>query len=485
MAILRMGSTGLRGKLLFLGIIPVAAIFLMLFFSNRSISILEEKLNFAYQVRTKLIVQAGNMSGSIHAIGRWLWIVNGFAGHPEKQSIFLAKATKEIESFERAKADYIRMPRAESVQTEFAKIEELWPKAKDAALRASALFAKNTPDDGVAAKNVLMTDLVKNLVPMTDAFNLIAQSMDAILEKEITDTAEQVAHAKLILAISSAFVGVLTLLFAVVLGMHLTKEFSKIGQSIGEAAKDTSSASLHLSTASQALSTGASRAAASLEETVASLEELNGMVKLNSEHAHHAESLSDLSQRAAFIGQREVADLIHAIGDLAQSSRRIEDITKLIEDISFQTNLLALNAAVEAARAGEQGRGFAVVAEAVRALAQKSAGAAKDISTLIQDNVLRTTKSVGIARKSGDVLTDIVLSVQKVSVLNQEISKASHEQASGLSQINTAMNQIDRTTQENAAASEEVAANSEEMAGQAGQLARLAERLNILIHGRT
>lgn len=263
----------------------------------------------------------------------------------------------------------------------------------------------------------------------------------------------------------------------------LVKNLSEVGKFIQESSAEVSASSEQLSSASQTMANGSSTAAASLEETVASLEELTSIVKTNSDHAQEASSLSQKSSESAEHGSNEVQGLITAMKDLSHSSKKIEEIIHLIDDIAFQTNLLALNAAVEAARAGEQGKGFAVVAEAVRGLAQRSATAAKDISTLIQSTVEKTNAGAISAEKSGEVLRQIVEQVKRVSDLNTEIATASQEQSKGITQISQAMNDLDRSTQGNAASAEEVAASSEEMNAQARLLVDMSKRLAAITWG--
>lgn len=207
------------------------------------------------------------------------------------------------------------------------------------------------------------------------------------------------------------------------------------------------------------------------------------MVKLNADHAREASTLSLTSRSSAEKGESEINQLITAMTDISQSSKKIEDIINVIDDIAFQTNLLALNAAVEAARAGEQGKGFAVVADAVRNLAQRSAGAAKEIAVLIKESVSKIERGSKIADNSGTVLKEIVTSVKKVADLNNEIASASQEQANGLSQINKAMNQLDQATQGNAASAEEAASSSEQMAAQARILQDLVAELVGVVDG--
>lgn len=238
-----------------------------------------------------------------------------------------------------------------------------------------------------------------------------------------------------------------------------------------------------LSHAGKSLSDSSTSVAASLEETVASLEEVSSIIKVNSDNASQAASLSQESKHAAENGEKEIAMLISSMSEISEASKKIDQITEVIDDIAFQTNLLALNAAVEAARAGEQGKGFAVVADAVRTLAQRSASAAKDISGLIKDSVHKIDRGAELADKSSDVLKNILQSVNKVAALNGEIATSSSEQLAGIQQINTAMNQLDQGSQSNAASAEEISANVIEIARSTEQVDHQVIVLNKLIAG--
>ena len=264
----------------------------------------------------------------------------------------------------------------------------------------------------------------------------------------------------------------------------ISTRLRQIATEIMTSSEQTSQASSELTSASSQLSQGATESAASLEETVSSLEELSSMVKLNSDHAKEANSLSQRSLTSAEHGEQEIEKLIRAMGDMAKSSKKIEEIINVIDDIAFQTNLLALNAAVEAARAGEQGKGFAVVADAVRNLAGRSAVAAKDINSLIKENVEKTIEGSQIADSSGTALKEIVTSAKKVADLNSEISAASQEQANGIEQISKAMNHLDSAIQTNASSSEEVASSAEEMSSQSVCLVELVNDLKTYVNGQ-
>jgi methyl-accepting chemotaxis protein len=212
--------------------------------------------------------------------------------------------------------------------------------------------------------------------------------------------------------------------------------------------------------------------ASSLEETASSMEEMTSTVKQNAENASHANQLARGAREQAERGGEVVAQAVTAMKEINSSSGKIADIVSLIDEIAFQTNLLALNAAVEAARAGEQGRGFAVVATEVRNLAQRSAGAAKEIKGLIKDSAEKVSTGSALVDQSGKALAEIVDSVKKVTDIVAEIAAASQEQSAGIDQVNHAVLQMDEMTQQNAALVEEAAAAARAMQEQASELTR-------------
>ena len=213
--------------------------------------------------------------------------------------------------------------------------------------------------------------------------------------------------------------------------------------------------------------------ASSLEETASSMEEMTSTVRQNADNAKVANDLAEETCEKAIQGGEVVNRAVTSMSAINESSKKIADIIGVIDEIAFQTNLLALNAAVEAARAGEQGRGFAVVAGEVRNLAQRSAGAAKEIKELIRDSVGKVADGSQLVNESGATLKEIVVSVQRVTQMISDITEASEEQSAGIEQVNKAISQMDEMTQQNAALVEEASAAGESMAEQANEMRRL------------
>jgi methyl-accepting chemotaxis protein len=233
-----------------------------------------------------------------------------------------------------------------------------------------------------------------------------------------------------------------------------------------------STASSEIADGNLDLSSRTEQQAGSLEETASSMEELTSTVKQNADNARQANVLAGSASAIAGKGGEVVAQVVETMGSINDSSRKIVDIIAVIDGIAFQTNILALNAAVEAARAGEQGRGFAVVAGEVRNLAQRSAAAAKEIKSLIDDSVGKVQHGSQLVDQAGATMKEIVASVSRVTDIMAEISAASQEQTAGITQVNEAIVQMDQTTQQNAALVEQASAAAQSLQQEAASLAR-------------
>jgi len=236
-------------------------------------------------------------------------------------------------------------------------------------------------------------------------------------------------------------------------------------ETISTASSEIASGNLDLSSRTEAQ-------ASSLEQTTSSMEELTETVKQNADNARQANTLVMSASDVALKGGQVVGQVVDTMGTIKESSRKIADIISVIDSIAFQTNILALNAAVEAARAGEQGRGFAVVATEVRNLAQRSAGAAKEIKALIDDSVEKVDTGSKLVDEAGATMNEIVMSVKQVADIMGEITTASQEQSSGIEQVNQAISQMDEMTQQNAALVEQAAAAAQSMQDQADTLSQ-------------
>jgi methyl-accepting chemotaxis protein len=239
------------------------------------------------------------------------------------------------------------------------------------------------------------------------------------------------------------------------------------------------SASGEISQASDDLSRRTEQQAASLEETAAALDQITATVRKTAEGAERAREMVAAAKADAERSSEVVGVAVSAMGEIEGSARQISRIIGVIDEIAFQTNLLALNAGVEAARAGDAGKGFAVVASEVRALAQRSAEAAKEIKTLISASSQQVDRGVGLVDETGKVLTRIVAQVTEINGVVTEIAASAQEQATGLQQVNTAVNQMDQVTQQNAAMVEQSTAASHTLAGEAEQLSTLIARFHL------
>jgi methyl-accepting chemotaxis protein len=260
---------------------------------------------------------------------------------------------------------------------------------------------------------------------------------------------------------------------------HMRENLSHVMSRIQESSNSVASASGQIAAANLDLSQRTEEQASALEETAATMEELSSTVQQNANTTGTAKQLAEKASGSAKEVGGMVARVVSTMQDIHTSSTRIKDIVSVIDSIAFQTNILALNAAVEAARAGEQGRGFAVVASEVRALAQRSAAAAQEIKTIIEDNVTKMDQGNREAMQAGTAVEASVLNIEQVNQTINEVDSASKEQAMGIGQVGEAVNQMDQVTQQNAALVEETAAATKNLDDQVQELKQQLGRFRL------
>jgi methyl-accepting chemotaxis protein len=289
--------------------------------------------------------------------------------------------------------------------------------------------------------------------------------------------AEQVAAGELHVAIEHGRSDEIGQLFDAL--SHMTSRLADTVGRVRDGAVAIDSASREIANGNMDLSRRTEHQAGALEETASAMVELTLAVRQNSGNARQANQLALSASAVAGKGGKVVSEVVATMDSINDYAHKIVDIIAVIDGIAFQTNILALNAAVEAARAGEQGRGFAVVASEVRNLAQRSAGAAKEIKKLINDSAERIASGSELAQAAGATMDEIVSSVERVTTIMSAISTASAEQEHGIELVNAAIGDMDDVTQQNAALVEEAAAAADAMQEQARELAELVGSFKI------
>jgi len=384
---------------------------------------------------------------------------------------------------ERVKAEEF-LPELKSV---FKEIEEPHKQLHESAIAIAGCYGQNgaNPAERIRKAREIFNGQTQPALERVQS--LLKQVKETTAKNVMSDeqmlaSARQTKGAVIILSLVGGLAGII---LAILIVRGIVAALKKIIESLSEGSEQVSSASEQVASASQSLAEGASEQASSLEETSSALEEMSSMTKQNADNAKQADILSSEASSAADKGGKAMEEMAGAIQEIKQSSDETAKIIKVIDEIAFQTNLLALNAAVEAARAGEAGKGFAVVAEEVRNLAQRSAEAAKNTSSLIEGAQKNADNGVRATEEFMAILGEITASIKKVGALISEVTAASQEQSQGIDQINSAVSQMDQVTQQNASSAEESASASEELAGQAQQMQEIVNRLNIIVEGKS
>jgi len=402
----------------------------------------------------------------------------------ERSLIFAAPGTKQFDAFVKEHAENI------------AQVEERWAAfrktvAPVATERVEALA--HAFETGFVAWKPLSQQAVDGRTANTPegrrlAIDLTLSSGAESFEKtrgvinQLTEILETVAHERAVAAnrteqiVRWSVLGVTGLgiaagvLLTYFIGIRLSRRVRSVITSLATNAEQTSSASHLISASSQRVADGASEQAAALEETSASLEEMAGQTRQNASNATQAKGLATETRTAADTGVEQMRAMTAAMHEIKDSSTSIAKILKSIDEIAFQTNILALNAAVEAARAGEAGAGFAVVAEEVRALAQRSANAARETAESVESSLAKSDRGVETSQKVSAQLEQIVARARQMDELMAGVANASNEQARNIGEVNTAVSRMDQVTQANAATAEEAASASAELNAQAAHL---------------
>ena len=443
------------------------------------------------------------------------------SSHPEDEAYFsraISETSSQVSELQNKILAYPKLTAADRViLDEIGRLRTAYIAVRS---EIAKYKAEGTPEGYARARKTAFDKMIPARDEYIAAIEKFADSIDS-QAKKLADAVVQTDHfAKVLLSVLTAVAFAIGILFSLVLTLGIVRPLNRavqlaqtvasgdltsrievtskdetgmlmqslrdmnesLFQSISEvrvSADTIATASSQIAAGNQDLSARTEQQASSLQETASSMEEITSTVRQNGDNARQANQLSASAAHMAVKGGESSIQVERVMDEINQSSAKIVDIISVIDGIAFQTNILALNAAVEAARAGEQGRGFAVVATEVRNLAQRSAAAAREIKSLIDDSVQRVEAGTRYVNESSSNMREIVSGIQRVNDIMTEISSATQEQVTGIEQVNQAVTEMDTVSQQNAALVEEAAAASESLQDQARALVQIAARFRL------
>lgn len=464
-------------KRLFIGFMLMVALMSVIgVFASLRVANLATDIALVVDDRYPKTVQANDIIDNVNVTARA--IRSFYILGPEtrdSQLPLIVEARKIIDARKETLAQSIKSEQGKAL---LAKIGTAGPRFSKAADEFVELVKA---DNREAASKLLEGEVLSAQKEYIGAVNELILYQGELMTKNGQEAAAMATQAEwIILGLSS-----LAILLALVVGWLISNSISgvlsRIAKNLNDGANQVAASAAQVAASGQELADGATEQAAALEESSASAEEVSSMTNQNADHARAADSLMRETSTSVRHAGDSMTELNESMQAIIKSSEETSKIIKTIDEIAFQTNLLALNAAVEAARAGEAGAGFAVVAEEVRNLAMRSAEAAKNTATLIEDTVKRVHEGASLVTKTHDAFMEVTDSTQKATSLVGEIATASADQAQGMGQLNTGLTQMDVVVQRTAANAEEAAASAEELSAMSSQMKDFVGELVMLV----